>query len=142
MRTTQIRNIDALYHDCWRICNDSLKTDVALLYPPHVIAIGEIIQLINCPYFDLASVMIAVMITNRENDKDICNWLSEFSADFEKVFEVIQMIMTMYKLVKSYDEKTQIEGLLKRLPRPTVAQPNGIHSSHPLLKLKIDSKYR
>jgi hypothetical protein len=41
MRTTQIRNVDTLYHDAWRVCNDSLRTDVALLYSPHIIAIGN-----------------------------------------------------------------------------------------------------
>jgi hypothetical protein len=88
--------------------------------------------------------MIAAMLTNRENDKDICTWLAEFSVDFEKVFEVIQMITLMYKLVKSYDEKTQIEGLLKRLPRPSVVHaqpPSAIHPSH-AMKIKMESKYR
>jgi hypothetical protein len=80
--------------------------------------------------------MIAVMLTSRENDKDISIWLSDFSVDFEKIFEVIEMILNMYKLVKSYDEKIHIEALLKRLPRPsTHSQPSSIHSSHSM-KLK------
>lgn len=82
------------------------------------------------------------MLTGRENEKEISNWLAEFAIDFEKVFEVIQTILKTYKLVESYDEKTQIEGLLKRLPRPTVVhqQPSGIHPAH-ALKLKMETKY-
>lgn len=85
--------------------------------------------------------MTAAMLTGREHDKDINIWLSDFSVDFEKVFEVIEIILNMYKLVKSYDEKTDIELLLKRLPRPSAhSQPTSVHHSHSM-KLKMELNY-
>ncbi|KAI6219799.1 Cyclin-C [Aphelenchoides fujianensis] len=111
MRTSPIgqgnnKVVDELYHESWRVVNDSLRTDAALLFAPHVIA--------------LASIMVACMLPSNERykEKEVRTWLSEFSVDFEKVFECVQMILNLYKLVKSYDENEQIEGLYKRLPRP------------------------
>ncbi|KAI6204787.1 Cyclin-C [Aphelenchoides besseyi] len=113
MRALNLRDVDLLYHDAWRVVNDSLRTDAALLYAPHIIAI--------------ASVMIACMFSNGEKykEKEMRTWLSEFSVDLEKVFEVMELILNMYKLVKTYDEKEQIEGLLKRLPLGVFGEVKG-----------------
>ena len=34
-------NEEAILPLAWRIVNDSLRTDVALLYPPYLIALGK-----------------------------------------------------------------------------------------------------
>jgi cyclin C len=86
MKTANIANADSLYHDAWRVINDSLRTDVSLLYYPHQIA--------------LAAIFIAAMLTNRDKDKELNAWLTDFSVDFERLFEIVKMILEMYKLVK------------------------------------------
>jgi hypothetical protein len=80
--------------------------------------------------------MIAAIWSNR--DKDVRNWLAEFSVDFEKVFEVVQTLLNLYKLVKSYDENKHPEALLKRLPRPVIQSSNTPQSQQ--LHLKIEQK--
>lgn len=40
-KSYQIKDVDSLYMDGWRIVNDSLRTDAGLLFAPHTIALGE-----------------------------------------------------------------------------------------------------
>uniref|UniRef100_A0A915M1K6 Cyclin-like domain-containing protein n=1 Tax=Meloidogyne javanica TaxID=6303 RepID=A0A915M1K6_MELJA len=41
MKSCSIQNVDQLCQDAWRVCNDGMKSDAALLYHPHMIAIGK-----------------------------------------------------------------------------------------------------
>jgi len=106
MKLAGFRDTESIYLDAWRVCNDSLKTDAALLYSPHMIALG--------------AIFVAILLANREKDKEkeLIQWFSEFSVDVEKLFEIQQMILNVYKLMKSYDENEQIASLWKRMPRP------------------------
>jgi len=106
LKTAGFRDTESIYHDAWRVCNDSLKTDASLLYSPHVIALG--------------AILVAILLANREKDKEkeFTQWFSEYSVDTEKLFEIQQMILNLYKLMKSYDENEQIGSLWKRIPRP------------------------
>jgi len=87
----------------WKICNDTLRTDVSLMYPPFQIA--------------LACIMIASIWCNR----DLKGWFVELAVDMEKVLEIQQYILNMYRLWKTFDEKEQLPGLLAKIPKP---QPN------------------
>lgn len=83
------------------------------------------------------------MWSNREKDKELVNWISEFSVDFERIFEAVKIILDLYKLVKSYDENKQMEDLLKRLPRPQL-QSTSSSSTEVLnqqMHLKIEQKF-
>uniref|UniRef100_A0A914W1N9 Cyclin-like domain-containing protein n=1 Tax=Plectus sambesii TaxID=2011161 RepID=A0A914W1N9_9BILA len=86
----------------WKICNDSLRTDVSLLYPPYQIALA-------CLH--IASVMIG---------RDLKNWFAELSVDMEKVFEVMQYILSLYRLWKNFDEKEQVPLLLQKIGKPSL----------------------
>jgi cyclin C len=110
-------DVDALHQDAWRICNDCLRTDASLLYPPHLIA--------------TACIMAAAVMNNKE--KELKTWLAELWVDYEKVFEIQQMIFNMYKLWKTMDDKNNkppeqqksIAALIQNLPKPSaVAQPS------------------
>ncbi|KAK0404055.1 hypothetical protein QR680_017260 [Steinernema hermaphroditum] len=92
----------------WKVCNDSLKTDVSLLYPPHLIAV--------------ACLMVAAVFTNR----DLKSWFSELSVDFEKVFEIQQMIFNMYSLWKSFKDIEQLPAIMEKMPKP--AQTPSCHN--------------
>ena len=56
---------------CRRIINDSLRTDVALLYPPYLIA--------------LAAMYMACSM----QQKDAKQWFAELSVDMDKVGHII-----------------------------------------------------
>ncbi|CAH0389270.1 unnamed protein product [Bemisia tabaci] len=89
----------------WRIVNDSLRTDVCLLYPPYLIAI-------SC--LQIACVVL---------QKDLKGWFAELNVDFEKVQEISRYIIALFELWKSYNEKDEIKTLLNKMPKPKVQQP-------------------
>lgn len=94
---------DQLLTLAWRIINDSLRTDVCLLYPPYQIAIG--------------CLQIACVILQ----KDLKSWFAELNADMEKIQEIARYIINLYELWKTYDEKKEIQGLLSKMPKPKAA---------------------
>lgn len=50
--------------------------------------------------------------------KDVKSWFSELGVDMEKLQEICRYIMSMYDLIKTYDEKKEIQGLLAKMPKP------------------------
>ncbi|XP_074617141.1 cyclin-C-like [Acropora palmata] len=93
---------DAIMPIAWRILNDSLRTDVSLIYPPYQIA--------------LAAIYMACVI----QQKDCKQWFAELSVDMDKILEITQEILQLYELWKSYDERTEISAILSRSPKPKV----------------------
>lgn len=87
----------------WRIVNDSLRTDVCLLYPPYQIAIG-------CMH--IACVIL---------QKDHKAWFAELNVDIEKIQEIARFIINLFELWKQFDEKKEIQGLLGKMPKPKAA---------------------
>jgi cyclin C len=95
---------DSLLQLAWRIINDSLRTDVSLLYPPFMIS--------------LAALHLACVI----QQKDVKQWFAELSVDFEKVIEISRHILALYELWKSYDEKKEISTILNnKMPKPKLS---------------------
>ncbi|XP_034236755.1 cyclin-C [Thrips palmi] len=91
---------DQLFSLAWRVVNDSLRTDVCLLYPPYQIAI--------------ACLQIACVILG----KDHKNWFAELSVDIEKIQEISRYVINLFELWKTYDEKKDIQALLSKMPKP------------------------
>lgn len=89
----------------WRIINDSLRTDVCLLYPPYLIA--------------LACLNMACVIRL----KDCKQWFAELNVDMEKVLEITRYILNLYELWKNFDEKKEIQSLLSKMPKPKMLPP-------------------
>lgn len=87
----------------WRIVNDTLRTDVSLMYPPSLIA--------------LACLHVACVVQR----KDCKQWLSELNVDMEKIFEIVRHILYLYDIYKTYDEKEQIKDILSRVPKPRLS---------------------
>ncbi|XP_011192026.1 PREDICTED: cyclin-C [Bactrocera latifrons] len=88
----------------WRIVNDSLRTDVCLLYPPYQIAI--------------ACLQIACVILQKDSMK---TWFAELNVDLEKVQEIVRAIVNLYELWKDWKEKDEIQMLLSKIPKPKPA---------------------
>ncbi|XP_035899322.1 cyclin-C [Anopheles stephensi] len=84
----------------WRLINDSLRTDVSLLYPPYQIAIG--------------CLQIACVILQKE----LKSWFAELNVDMDKVQEIARAIVNLFELWKGYDEKKEIQALLEKMPKP------------------------
>ncbi|XP_063695613.1 cyclin-C [Culicoides brevitarsis] len=94
---------DQLLAYTYRIINDSLRTDVSLLYPPYQIAIG--------------CLQIACVILQ----KDLKGWFAELNVDMDKVQEIARAITNLYELWKTFDEKKEIQELLSKMPKPKPA---------------------
>jgi len=72
--------------DAWRIINDSYRTDVYLMYPPHIITLA-------CIYLSGFS-----KDTNNGRQSKISHWFSELNVDLTQVGEVLQEILTLYEI--------------------------------------------
>ena len=96
-------NDDELLSLAWRIVNDSLRTDVCLLYPPYLVA--------------LSCLHMACVI----KEKDTKQWFAELSVDMDKVLEVTRYVLNFYELWKKYKEKEDIAGILAKIPKPKLA---------------------
>lgn len=91
---------ETLLSTAWNVINDSLRTDVSLLYPPYLIA--------------LAALHMAAVI----QQKDLKLWFAELTVDLSKVMEISQEILALYDLWKTYDMKKDTAALLERMPKP------------------------
>ncbi|KAK6059874.1 hypothetical protein COOONC_02472 [Cooperia oncophora] len=100
-RDPTVKDVAPFEEQCWKVANDSLRSDCSLLYPPHIIAI--------------ASIIVGAELMNRE--KDIKMWLPELSVDFEKVYDCVNTIFAMYKTWKTFDEKEHVKPLFDKLPK-------------------------
>lgn len=81
------------------VANDTYRTDIPLLYPPHLIAI--------------ACLHVACVIASKETYKQ---WFAELNVDFDKVLEITRHILNLYEMWKSFDEKKEISALLLKMP--------------------------
>ena len=110
----------------WKIVNDSLRTDISLLYPPYQVALGMSFFICLCLYvcvyiffLQLAAMQMAMCILQ----KDGKSWFAEVAVDMEKIQEITRYILALYELYKTYDEKKEIINLLAKMPKPK-AQPS------------------
>ncbi|KAH7642706.1 cyclin C [Dermatophagoides farinae] len=101
-------NKDSMLSTAWNVVNDSFRTDVCLLYPPHQIA--------------LACLHIACVINQKDSNKQ---WFAELHTDLDKVLEVTKYIMNLYEMWKQFEkqEKKEIPELLEKMPKPKI-QPS------------------
>lgn len=90
----------------WSLVNDSYRTPLALLHPPHIIALG-------C--FHLASLLRGF---------DLQPWLKGLSADMNKVFEVSKEMLNFYERLRTPIDTPTCQRLLEVLGLPAV-----LHSS-------------
>ncbi|XP_057310724.1 cyclin-C-like [Hydractinia symbiolongicarpus] len=84
----------------WRVVNDSLRSDVSLLYPPYMIA--------------LAAIYMACVFEKR----DCQQWFSELNVNMERILEIVRRILSLYEIWRNFDEKKEVPGLLMKMPKP------------------------
>lgn len=100
----------------WKVCNDCLRSDVPLLFPPYIVA--------------LAAIYMACVFDKR----DCQQWFSELSVDVDKILEVVKEILTLYELWKTFDEKKEVPELLKKMPKPKSGPSSRPSSATPMLR--------
>jgi len=87
----------------WKVCNDCLRSDIPLLFPPYLVA--------------LAAIYMACVFEKR----DCQQWFSELNVDMDRILEVVRQILDLYELWKGFDEKKEAPVLLKKMPKPKTA---------------------
>lgn len=114
----------------WKIVNDSLRTDIALLYPPYQVALGEAPFQVFWHHSILtgtgkffARITAAMQMAMCVLQKDGKSWFAEISVDMDKIQEITRYILALYELYKTYDEKKEIQALLQKMPKPK-SQPS------------------
>lgn len=96
---------DSILPVAWRMVNDTLRTDVSLLFPPYLIALSCI---------HMAAVVMG---------KDIKSWFADLRVDLDKVSDICKYIMGLYDLWKGFDEKKEMSAILSKMPKPKLQPP-------------------
>lgn len=105
----------------WNVINDSLRTDISLLYPPYMVALA-------------ALHMAAVM-----QQKDLKVWFAELNVDLDKIIEITKDILALYSLWKTFDMQKDTAGLLEHMPKPKTT-PTSPQNQKVTISQEIQSK--
>ncbi|RKP36633.1 cyclin-like protein [Dimargaris cristalligena] len=81
----------------WYVINDSLRTDVCLLYPPHMIALG--------------SLYIATVHRQPGDNQTMKTWFAKLNVDIVEILNVAQDMITMYEVWHGLDENEVLKSL-------------------------------
>ncbi|CAG7815781.1 unnamed protein product [Allacma fusca] len=96
-----------LLTSAWTVLNDSLRTDVCFLFPPHQIAV--------------ASLIVAAVAQGRN---DLQTWFMEMEGiDLMNVSEICAYINDYYDFIKTYNQEEEIPDLISQMPKPVLSPP-------------------
>jgi len=73
--------------DARRFINDTYRTDVNMIYPPHIIVLG-------CIYL----TGFSEKEVNYARQNKIATWFAELNVDLDKVGEVVQEVLGLYEI--------------------------------------------
>ncbi|XP_074597825.1 cyclin C isoform X2 [Brevipalpus obovatus] len=99
---------DELLSTAWNVVNDTYRSDIPLLYPPHLIAI--------------ACLHMGCVICG----KDYKQWFAELNVDLDKVLDITRQILNLYEMWKNFDEN-EMRSILAKMPKPKT-QPSRVYS--------------
>lgn len=80
----------------WFIINDSYRTDVCLLYPPHLIALSAIY---------LTVVLNQESIFAGDHQRDMKQWFADLNVDIHAIIEISQEILSIYDVWSGWKEE-------------------------------------
>ncbi|GMS78300.1 hypothetical protein PENTCL1PPCAC_475, partial [Pristionchus entomophagus] len=106
-QSSQFKDLETLEASAVKIINDSIRTDLSIIYPPHVIAIG--------------AFQLAVIMHNRE--KDFLNWFADLQVEMDKILDVVQTMTNLYKVWKTAEDKETMKALFDRMRKPNPNPP-------------------
>lgn len=81
----------------WFIVNDSYRTDVCLLYPPHMIALAAIYLTVVLHHADFEP-------GSAGDRMDMAQWFADLNVDMEGIVEITQEILAIYEVWKDWRE--------------------------------------
>lgn len=96
----------------WFIVNDSYRTDVCLLYPPHLIALAAIYLTVILNHADFASGSVG-------DRTDMRQWFADINVDIESIVEIAQDILSIYGVWAEWKEERMLP-LWKELRKSTL----------------------
>ncbi|KAG0170654.1 hypothetical protein DFQ29_009164 [Apophysomyces sp. BC1021] len=85
----------------WFIVNDSYRTDVCLLYPPHMIAIAAIYLTVVMNHADFAPGSVG-------ERTDMRQWFADLNVDIEGIIEISQEILAIYEIWADWKEELMV----------------------------------
>lgn len=94
---------------CWSILNDSYRTDLCLMFPPHMIAL-------SCIY--LSCVL---------KERDIRLWFEELRIDMNMVRSITMELMDFYENYQTISNE-KINMALAKILSPRIPRPDTIQS--------------
>lgn len=81
----------------WFIVNDSYRTDVCLLYPPHMIALAAIYMTVVLNHADFVAGSIG-------DKTDMRQWFADLNVDIAPIVEIVQDILGIYEIWSDWRE--------------------------------------
>ena len=85
----------------WFIVNDSYRTDVSLLYPPHMIALAAIYITVVLNHADFTPGSIG-------DRTDMRQWFADLNVDMESIVEIAQDILSIYDVWNNWKEERTV----------------------------------
>jgi len=105
----QIGTVDKeVVETAWSVVNDSYRTDVCLLYPPHTIC--------------LASILVAMLLLGKE----VKSWFAELNVDMKEVWEVSQKCLEMYEQWGADTSQATINSIRAKLITAAATASSGM----------------
>lgn len=93
----------------WFIVNDSYRTDVCLLYPPHLIALAAVYLTVVLNHADFAP-------GSAGDQRDMKQWFADLNVDIKSVIEISQEILSIYEVWADWKEEKML-SLYKELKK-------------------------
>ncbi|KAI8974281.1 cyclin-like protein [Pilobolus umbonatus] len=82
----------------WFIINDSYRTDICLLYPPHLIALSAI-------YLTIVLNHAEFVPGSAGDQKDMKQWFADLNVDMTSIIEISQEILSIYEIWADWKEE-------------------------------------
>ncbi|ORX48023.1 C/H/G cyclin [Hesseltinella vesiculosa] len=81
----------------WFIVNDSFRTDVCLMYPPHMIALAALYMTVVLHHAEFAPGSIG-------ERTDMAQWFADLNVEVETLVEITQEILSIYEVWADWKE--------------------------------------
>ncbi|KAI9485165.1 MAG: cyclin-like protein [Benjaminiella poitrasii] len=85
----------------WFIVNDSYRTDVCLLYPPHFISLAAIYLTVVLNHADFAP-------GSTGDQLDMKQWFADLNVDIKSIIEISQEILSIYEIWADWKEEKML----------------------------------
>ncbi|KAH9274621.1 hypothetical protein BASA83_002805 [Batrachochytrium salamandrivorans] len=108
----------------WYVINDTYKTDLMLIYPPHMIALAAIFISTSLPDSDTTAKINAEKgDTTTATQSIITSFFLDLSVDMQDILAISQHIFNFYGIWKNYSEE-KIRAILNSFLKLPITTPD------------------